>query len=154
MPYTTRASVEGLIAQVAINSSAKPTPTQVDDIIAGVSSEIDTYLSTRVHILPVVAPDYFVAWLKTLNNYGAAAQILKSAFPSTVGAGEIPAWGFWKSLYDSGIKAILSGDVIPASVEVGATDRIQPATYFTRNPNAEESLGDIAEPWFKRSKVF
>jgi len=151
MAYATRSDVEGLIAQFNVNASTKPNAIQIDTIIAGVSNEIDVYLGPYVTV-PVTTPDYFYGWLKQLNAYGAAAQVLKSMFPATVGAGEIPAWGFWKSLYDAGIKSIKDGDILPSEIQTGSA-RIRPSTYFTRNPTEEEDLG-FAEPFFKSGKIF
>ena len=46
-----------------------------------------------------------------------------------------------------------AGQDIPAGV--GTTGAgAEPASYYTRNPDTEETLGDIAEPTFKRGMTF
>lgn len=150
MAYATVPDVERLMAQFVIGSSTKPTETQVETIIADTEQEINAILAGRRITVPVTQPTEFVGWLKLLVSYGATAAVLKSMFPSAAGPGETPAYAFWESRYKAGLKGLSDGTLLPAEYQTG----IKPNTYFTRNPSSEESLGDIAEPWFKRSKQF
>ena len=60
---------------------------------------------------------------------------------------------FWESRYQRALKALRDGSAIPAGLAASSA-QVMPSTYFTRNPDEEEALGDIAEPFFKRSTVF
>lgn len=153
MSYATITDVQDLIAQFPITTTSKPNTTQVTAIIADTSNEIDVRLSGAGFAVPVTTPGFFLAWLKRLNAYGAAAAVLKSMFPDAVGPGDTPAYAFWEERYQAGLKAITDGTVSPEGWAAGA-NQVMPSTYFTRNPDAEEVLGDIAEPMFSIGRTF
>lgn len=152
MAYGTRAKVEELMAQFVLSTSSKPTGVMTDNIIADTDAEIETHLAAAGIGVPVTTPSYFHNWLCRLSAYGATAAVLKSMFPAAVGPGEVPAFAFWEARYRAGIRGIDDGSLVPADLVTSA--HITPSTYFTRNPDLEEHLGNIAEPFFKRGKVF
>jgi hypothetical protein len=154
MPYAVLADVQGLVAQFAISASSVPNSTQVTTIIDDTSDEIDVRLAAAGYTAPATAPPYFLDWLGHLNAYGAAAAVLKSAFPDATGPGDTPAYAFWEARYQAGLKAITDGTAIPDGVVGSSPNVITPSTYFTRNPEADEAIGAIAEPAFTRRKVF
>lgn len=151
MSYAVIADLQDLIAQFPISVSSTPTTPQATTILTDISNEIDTRLSGRGILVPVTTPTSFVRALALLNAYGSAAAVLKSMFPGAVGPGETPAYAFWEKRYQDGLANIV--ELIPVDAVVNAA-WIEPSTYLTRNPNVEESLGDIAEPLFSMAKVF
>ncbi len=153
MAYATLDEVRALMAQFTIGATSTPSVTQAQAIVDETSDEIDMRLSAAGVAIPATAPAGFLSFLGRLNAYGATAAILKSMFPGATGAAETPAYAFWEKRYLAGIKAIVDGTAIPPDAPTGS-GTVNPSTYFTRNPDAEEDLGDIAEPRFKVSKVF
>ena len=150
MAYTTLTNVKGLMAKFSVGVSTTPTEAQATTIIDAIAWEIDAALVGVGYTLPCEGPAWFVSWLGMLTAYGAAAAILKSMFPDATGPGESPAYAFWESRYQEGLKGIRDGTIVIPDAVRG----LSPSTYFTRNPDAEEDLGIIAEPFFKRGKVF
>jgi hypothetical protein len=136
-----------------LSSTTTPSDTQAEAIVDEISFEIDAKLaSVGVSVIPATDPSYFVGWLKLLNMYGAAAAILKSMFPASVGAGETPAWAFWESRYNKGMKSLEDGSAIPPGI--ASSSRVTPSAYGVRFPQEDAVLGPNAEPFFKRSKQF
>ena len=156
MSYALLARVQGMIATITIDASSVPTSTQATQMIDDVSDEIDAVLGGVGVSVPVTAPSWFLNRLALLNSYGAAAMILKSAYPEASGPGENPAYAFWESRYKEGLKAIRSGQDVPASlITSGENQGMQPSSYFTRNPDEEEELGDLeGASLFKIGQVF
>lgn len=141
--YATLAELKGALAYLTIGASSVPNQTQVQTLIDDTSSEIDTVLGGRGITPPVTTPAHFVRRLALLNVYGAAAATLKAFFPEARGAGENPAYAFWEARYREGLKALRTGDDIPTDVG-GGDESLLPSSYFTRNPDQEETLGDLA----------
>lgn len=156
MPYATLELVQSLIAVYKIGSQSSVTVNQATHMVNAVSSEIDGVLSGAGLSTPVTTPAGFIAHLSLLNAYGTAAMILKSAFPEAAMAGSAPAYAFWEERYQSGLKALRAGKDIPTGVDSGIIENdILPSSYFTRNPDTEEELGDIeGVNWFSKDKVF
>ena len=152
MAYADLDDVQGLIAKWTVGTTTTPTMTQATAIINDVSFEIDAALSANGIAVPVTTPAWFVSWLSLANQYGAAAAILKSMFPGATGPDETPAYAFWESRYQKALKGIKDGSLIPPGLATNEAT-VAASTYFTRNPDTEEDLGDIAEPFFKRSTV-
>jgi hypothetical protein len=155
MAYAVLADIQALIAKFTIGATTKPTSTQATAIIDDVSAEVDAALAGAGFAVPVTTPTWFVNYLGLVNQYGAASAILKAMFPEAAGATEQnPAvYAFWESRYQRALKALRDGSAIPPGLAAGAA-QVTPSTYFTRNPDEEEDLGDIAEPFFKRNTVF
>jgi len=155
MAYAVIADVQALLPKFTLGAATKPTSTQATAIINDVSVEIDAALAGAGYAVPVTAPSWFVDYLGLVNQYGAAAAILKAMFPEAAGSADtVPAiYQFWESRYQRALKALRDGSAIPAGLAASSA-QVTPSTYFTRNPDEEEDLGDIAEPFFKRSTVF
>ncbi len=147
MAYTDTDAVNGVLGDHAATSSSVPTLTQLAEIIDDVAAQIDTCLqSVGVASIPVTDTD-FARTLKSVNNYGARAQFLKGMFPEATGPGENPAFAFWQKLYDDIIEGWKDPEGpfgLPTGLLGGPGDA-DPSTYFTRNPNEEEILGDLQE---------
>ncbi len=152
MTYATEAKVESLMSQFSISGSTKPTTTQVAGIITDVDAELDVALAAQGVTTPVTAPTDFLSWIAGVSSIGVVARVLRSSFPDVAGPGEQPAFRYWQKLYDGALGGIKDGSMIPPTVATGSATA--PSTYFTRNPDAEENLGDIAEPKFKMAKDY
>lgn len=153
MAYATETKLEALMAKFSVDGGSSPDSSQVAVIIQDVEGEIDTALRTQGISTPVTTPAYFLDWLEGLATAGAAARALKSMFPDATGAGETPAYAFWQTIYNNGLRDIKNGTMIPPEVTRSGSG-ISPSTYFTRNPDEEEDLGDISEPMFRIGKTF
>ena len=155
MAYAALSDVQGLLAKFTIGASSKPTDTQAGVIITDVSAEIDSVIAGRGYAVPVAAPAWFLNALKLLNAYGAAAAVLRSMFPDRTGGedGSSALESFYAAQYNRGLRRLATGESIPPGLAAGSA-QVTPSTYFTRNPDEEEDLGAIAEPFFKRSTVF
>lgn len=154
MPYATLDLVQSLIASYKIGTNSSVTPAQVNTMIAAVSSEIDAVLGGAGVTTPVTTPVGFVSHLSLLNAYGTAAMVLKSAYPEASMAGSAPAYLFWETRYQNGLKALRAGQDIPDEGGTTSTD-ILPSSYFTRNPDEEEDLGYLeGASLFSRGRVF
>jgi hypothetical protein len=154
LSYASLADVQGLMAKFTLDGASKPTVTQATAIITMVDGEINSVLAAQGVAVPVGAPTTFVESLKALNAWGAAAAVLRSMFPKERGSSDtMPSeYALYQRWYERGLDRLKSGDGIPPEVASGST--VGPSTYFTRNPDEEEDLGLIAEPFFTRGKVF
>lgn len=158
MPYTTPEDVQRLIARVPnIGSTSKPDAAQTTEIIADVSAEVEIHLLSAGFTIPAGAPSSFLRWVGLVVQEGTAAIVLKSAYPETMQAANggpvIPAYAYYEKKYQDALKLIDSGNLNVLDAEAGEPI-IGPSSYFTRNPDVEETLGDIAEPVFKMGKAF
>ena len=155
MSYADRADIQGMMAKFKLSASTTPTIAQADDIIDDISAEIDSVIAGAGYAVPVTSPVWFLRALRMLNRYGATSAVLRSMFPQKSGAGEaaVAIESYYATQYQRGLKRLATGEAIPPELATG-TAQVKPSTYFTRNPNAEEDLGEIAEPFFKRDTVF
>lgn len=156
MAYASLARIQGLLGRFVIDDDSNPNHTQAESIIDDISDEIDGVLSGLGATVPVTTPAWFLDKLAILNGYGAAATILKSAYPEAQGPGENPAYAFWEARYRKGLQALKDKTEIPLSILGGNSgSSIRPSGYFTRNPDEEEELGDLeGASLFKVSTVF
>ncbi len=146
MPYAILNDVIKLFPKFGdLGGTTKPTRQDADEMVTHIDNEVNVSLAGANYTVPVTAPQFFLDWLKVVVAYGAAAAILKEMFPAASGPGENPAFAFWESRYKAALKGIKDGSLVPP--DVAATGAFAaPSTYFTRNPDTEEDLGDIAEP--------
>lgn len=155
--YAGLSDVQGLIAKFTLDANSKPTATQAGVVIDGISAEIDSVLAGAGYTVPVTTPSHFVAWLKLLNQFGAASAIIRSIFADKTGGSDTGGEGgieaYYAARYKDGLASLRNGSIIPPGLTSNA-GYVAPSTYFTRNPDEDEDLGVIAEPFFKRSKVF
>jgi len=147
MAYTDTDTVNAALGVHAATASTTPTLTQLSAIITSVSSFMDGVLKAAgVSSVPVVSGDdsVFYSMLGEINKFGAASEFLKGMFPEATGPGETPAFKYWGDKYDDGIEMLRGDNGIPSPLLGGPND-ISPSTYFTRNPNEEETLGDLPQ---------
>lgn len=154
MAYATLDNVRALLSKFTIDANSAPSATEATTLIDQIDGEINTVLASVGVTVPVAAPAHFVSALAILNTYGAAVLVAQAMFPDRAGAAEGSAalYTVWDQRYRTGLAKLRDGSGIPPSVAVGG--RVHPSTYFTRNPDAEEDLGDIAEPTFTRTMIF
>ena len=147
MAYTTTALTNDILGPHASTASTTPTTTELSAMIDGIASQIDTVLSgAGVSTVPVTSShnSTFFTFLAEVNKWGAAAEFLKAMFPEAVGVGETTAFGFWQKKYDDTLKAWRKSEDLPSDLLGGSND-VSPSSYFTRNPDEEEVLGDLAQ---------
>lgn len=150
MAYTDTDAVNGALGPHAATGNTTPTITQLSAMIEGINSQIDTCLkSVGVASVPVTSAvdSTFATFLAEVNKWGAMAEFLKAMFPEATGPGENPAFAFWQRKYDDVIKGWKDPDGpfgLPTGL-LGDPGDADPSTYFTRNPNEEEVLGDLQE---------
>lgn len=154
MAYAALADVQALMPKWTINDSSTPTQTQVSGFIDDIAAEIDTVLSAQGLTVPVATPASFVAFLAMLNAQGAAALAVAGMFPSQAQADPVgtPLAAFLQKQYERGLARLVKGEAIPEGA--ARSDIVTMRGYLDQNPDEEVELGDIAEPWFTREKVF
>lgn len=153
MAYCTTSDVQALLPKFVLSTTTKPTLTQVEQFCDDVAAEIDIYLARGGASTPVSTPTTLVTWLRKISGAGVAAMTLKAMFPDQLGPAETPAYAFFEKQYQDALKLMKDGDFISSIVGTSG-DLSDVSTYFTRNPDEEEELGEIAEPTFKVSSVF
>ena len=150
MAYCTTTDVNAILGVHPATSSTTPTLTQLGLMIDDISAQMDAYLKgAGIASVPVTSSQdsTVAAFLIGVNKWGAAASFLKGMFPEATGPGENPAFAFWEKRYNNVLDGWLDKDGpkgIPANLLGGAGDA-NPSTYFTRNPDQEETLGDLLE---------
>lgn len=146
MAYADTEQVNGSLGPHPATAGTAPTLTDLEGIIDGIAAQIDTVLqSAGVATVPVTSAvnSAFHAYLVQVNVWGAAAEHLQAAFPEATGPGENPAYAFFERRYREALAAFRKGQDIPAALLGGSNDPA-PSSYFTRNPEEEEKLGDLA----------
>lgn len=153
MAYCDTDDAQALLPKFTLSASTKPTTTQVTQFCDDISAEVDIYLARAGVTVPVTTPTTLMTWLRKVTADGVAAMTLKAMFPDQLGPAETPAYAFFEKRYQDALKLMKDGDFI-SSIVGTSSDLLDVSTYFTRNPDEEEELGEIAEPIFKISKQF
>tara|TARA_Y100000310_G_scaffold333905_2_gene412438 strand:+ start:12429 stop:12902 length:474 start_codon:yes stop_codon:yes gene_type:complete len=157
MAYATTAQVNRILGPHEATATTAVTLTDLGNLIDGISAQIDTVLKgAGVSVVPVTSSvdSTFATFLIAVNIWGAAAEYLKGLFPEATGPGESPAFAFWQKKYADTLAAWRKGEDLPSGLTGGANDQA-PSGYFTRNPEEEEVLDDLAEnPMNKLSDLF
>tara|TARA_Y100000310_G_scaffold94659_1_gene92412 strand:- start:466 stop:939 length:474 start_codon:yes stop_codon:yes gene_type:complete len=147
MAYASTSDVNRVLGPHEATATTAVTLTDLGNIIDGISAQIDSVLKgAGVGTVPVTssADSTFATFLIAVNIWGAAGEYLKGLFPEATGPGESPAFAFWQKKYTDTLKAWREGKDLPSGLTGGSNDQA-PSTYFTRNPDEEELLGDLAE---------
>lgn len=148
MSYATSAQVLGAMGKFTLGASTTPTLTQANTLIDDVSKEIDAILVGLGVAVPVTAPAAFLAYLATVNEYGATAAILKAMFPGAAGPGENPAFAFWEKRYQGALTDLRNGRTLDGSLVTSGVNLA--STYLTDNPDnggADEADGFSGAGW-------
>lgn len=146
MAYADTTSTNRVLGSNAATSVTVPTLVDLANIITGIAGQIDSVLKgAGVATVPFTSDvdSEFHAFLIAVNVWGAAAEFLKGMYSEATGPGESPAFAFWQKKYDATLKAWREGKDLPAGILSGANDT-SPSSYFTRNPEEEETLGELA----------
>lgn len=152
MAYVDLADVQARLARHgALSDTSKPTTAQALDMIDGVAAEIDAALASHEVSVPVSSPAGLVAYLKALNTWGAAAEILRAMFQDKQGPNANVAADLYENRYQAGMKRLWAGDMID---QLADSSGELPGSYFTRNPVTAEVLGANAEPSFGMDTKF
>jgi len=154
MAYAALADVQALLPKWNIDANSTPTATQVEQFITDVAGEVDAILSSQGLTVPVTEPASFLAWLGLLNALGAGALAAAGMFPGSAQAGPegTPLASFLQARYKVGLDRLVKGTGIPEAAV--RTSNVTMRGYLDQHPDEEVDLGDIAEPFFTREKVF
>jgi hypothetical protein len=120
--YCGLSEVEGLIPAVTLAATGTtPTTAQAEAIITAISAEIDMRLRAKGYAVPVTDPQA-LEMLQTVCMYGAAAGILRAAFPSGDGiAGDGGAAAFWEGKYQAALVQVDDGALDQDADTAGST---------------------------------
>ena len=154
MAYAQVDDVQGRMAHSAIDATSTASSDQVERFLGDCAAEINAALSVRGVAVPVTTPLWYLDDLRSINADGATALTLRAIYPDTRGPGEVPAYAYFQKRYEMALAMIKDGSTVPAGLPAGA-GRTFSSNYFTRNPQEEETLGDLeGEPLFKIGQRF
>ena len=132
--------------RVQVGSGRTLEPEMLDRIIDDIAGEIDFLLDSLGATVPITTPTFFFNFLRGLNADGATATALKAVFPEATTLGrlqttfaESPAYVYYWKRYTDGLK-LLQERGLPTALST----RREFATYFTRHPEEEAILGELA----------
>lgn len=140
MAYCTITDVQALNPKRTYGDTTTPTQTQVETSIDQIGNEIDSILLARGLTTPITTPTEFVAHLKQVNAYGAAALAEMAMFPEAGGPGATSHGSdLWK-IYKNMTTRLEKGE-LPTAVETTG-----PRSFFTEHPTTEPTED---QPWRK-----
>lgn len=149
MAYCTITDVRALNPKRVYDAASKPTETQVNGYITQIAAEIDTVLLGRSLATPVTAPAEFVAHLKQVNAYGAAALAEMGMFPEQGGTASTPHGQKLWSMYKDAMSRLSKGS-LPYSVQSG-----DPRSFHQQHTTAPADDDELfRQPKIKKDKVF
>lgn len=149
MAYCTITDIRALNPKRTYSVSSTPTQAQVEALINQVAAEIDTIVSGRGLPVPVTDPSQFVAHLKQVNAYGAAALAEMGMFPESMGIAETPHGKYLWTIYSQMTAQLKKGD-LPAAIQSG-----DPRSFFEQHPVTEPTEDyEWRKPKFGKDKVF
>lgn len=125
-----------------LSGSTVPTLTEAASIHDGITGEIDAALTKAGLTPPVSSPASLVAWLGAVEAYGLCAEVLKVRFQDATGPNSEASWAFFERRYQAAIERLWKGEALDEM----AGSPVMPQSYFTRNPDVAEDLGDLVAP--------
>lgn len=124
-----------------LTATTSPTLTEAASLHEGVHSDVNAALvEGGVSTVPVTTPTALVSWLGTVEAWGTCAEILKVRFQDIQGVNAEGAWSFFETRYQQALTSIRAGTAASLS-----GSPVMPASYYTRNPDEEEDLGDLVD---------
>lgn len=143
MAYCTLTDLQARIPARGGQTAFQPlTDGQAQAIVDGVAATIDGLLAGWGFTAPVTTPTVAVDYLKAVNVWGAAAEVLKALFRGSSGPNSETAWGYFQDMY---LRALDNLEAW-ATGALGSSAGILPSSYTTLNPDTDVSLGANAEP--------
>ena len=101
--YCSLAEALALMADVTVSERTVPNLATAQIIVDTIARDIDGVLMGRGVELPVTDPQ-LLAFLKTMNQYGSCAAIIKSKKPVNTGmAGDGGAFSYYENKYQAGL---------------------------------------------------
>lgn len=123
-----------------LDTTTTPTLTEAATIHDGVTADIEAALAEGGVSVPVTTPARLVAWLGAVEAWGVCAEVLKARFQDLSGINSEGAWSFFEKRYQDALVQIRAGTAATLGGSPGT-----PESYFTRNPDTAEDLGDLTE---------
>jgi len=141
--YTTLARVLSRMGRNGeLTAKTVPSLVEAEAIHDGVSAEIDAAMAGAGFTVPITEPPALVSWLAAIESWGTTAELLKVRFQDASGPGSEASWAFFERRYQDAMKRLWAGDMLD---EVAGAS-VAPASWYTRNPDGEEDLGDGVDP--------
>jgi hypothetical protein len=161
MAYATLSDVQTYLGPFVPGPSTSPSASQVSELLANCSNEIDAALKSRGLTVPIVAPPEFVTFLVQLNAMGAAGFVLYQVFPVTGSPGSSPMGDYLTKTYQARLADFRKGIGIPVGLAVFEAD-LSPRGFLTdigawgTTATATDAFGDVIhpEPAFSMGKKF
>jgi len=142
---TTYTTLEGALARLGrsgdLSSTTSPTLTEARTFHAGINGQINAALASNGLTVPVTSPDELVAWLGAIEAYGLCAEVLKVRYQDVSGPNSGASWEFFEDRFQAGMDKLWAGTGITALAGLDTG----PQSYFTRNVDTDEDLGDLAD---------
>lgn len=139
-------TLQGALARLGRNgdltSSTVPTLAEAAAIQDGITGQINAALAAAGLSTPVTSPSELVAWLASIEAYGLCAEVLKVRFQDASGVNSGASWAFFERRFDAGMDRLWAGK----GLDELAGSTCMPQSYFTRNPDTVEDLGDLVAP--------
>lgn len=146
MAYADQTALEARLPKRGSDASAflPLTTTQVDDILDGISDDLDGRLAQLGIGVPVLLADHptLYAYLSRLCVWGSAAEVTRARFHDGSGPSAEAAWAFFEDRYQKGLANL--ADI--ALGVVGRPSALRPASYTQQHPDEDNDLGANAEP--------
>jgi hypothetical protein len=148
--YTTLGACLALLGRNGdLTATTSPTMAEAATIHEGITADLNAALATGGITPPVVSPAALVSWLGTVEAWGTCAAIFKVRFQDGSGINSEGAWTFWETKYQDARKLILAG----GAATLGGSP-VKPSSWYTRNPDTAEDLGDQVEPGISTKMAF
>lgn len=144
MAHTTKENVNVLLGPHAVSSSTSVTLDDLENIVDNINAEVNLRAGAAGFSTDESDSTNIGKYLKSVVQWGAAASALKGLFPEATGPGTNPAFAFWEDRYQKAL-AYFDKLAFEEDVAVSTDDPPLPSTYFTRNRNQDEELGDLVE---------
>ncbi len=148
MAYASLSDIQALNPKRTHDATSTPSSTQVTALMVQVAVEIDAVLEAQGYTVPVTTPTNFVAVLKAINAYGAAALAELGMFPETSEMGSTPHWKALNDKYNEWMKSLRAGEIPP---DLGISTAAQKVGgYYTDVADQD----DYPDPIFTIGKEF
>lgn len=139
--YTTLSAALSLLGRNGeLTASTTPTLTEAATLHEWIAADVNAALAVGGITPPVTTPAALVSWLGKVEADGLASTVLKVRFQDLSGVNSEGAWSFYEKRYQDALTLIRAGQ---AATLAGAG--CEPASYYTRNPDEDEDLGDLSD---------
>jgi len=142
-----------IMAGVPITDKTTPSVATAQLIVETIAREIDGVLMGRGYMLPITEPNAY-SFLKTINQYGAAAAIILSRQPGDIGmSSDRGAFGKFQTKYQAWLQQLRDPHFNLYGADTIVPVSVMSAGYTTKTvPVDIDSDVDYTTPWWWRGK--